>query len=261
MKHDDTILPVPRAQDPVSEIRALARRHARANGPVMVLMNRLGGTLEERLEVLPEGLRGRVETVTSQVLTRALSVAYHGNRAPDLGPGAVPALAALTGAVGGVGGLATALAELPVTVMLIFHAILRRAEAEGFDTSRPEVQGVALRVLSAGGPLSDDDGVSTAFLSARMAMTGPVLQAVLAKVTPKFSLVLSQKLALQAAPVLGAVSGAAINATFLTHYRELAHIRFALLRLATAYGAERVGAVFEAELAALGRGEKKGWKG
>jgi hypothetical protein len=52
-------------------------------------------------------------------------------------------------------------------------------------------------------------------------------------------------------PVLGAVTGAGLNAAFLTHYRELAHIRFALLRLTVLHGAEPVRMAFEKELRAL----------
>jgi hypothetical protein len=42
-----------------------------------------------------------------------------------------------------------------------------------------------------------------------------------------------------------------LNAAFLTHYRELAHIRFALLRLTLLHGAEPVRAQFEREMKAL----------
>ncbi len=38
-------------------------------------------------------------------------------------------------------------------------------------------------------------------------------------------------------PVLGAVSGAALNVAFLRYYREAAAVRFALLRLAERHGA------------------------
>jgi hypothetical protein len=58
--------------------------------------------------------------------------------------------------------------------------------------------------------------------------------------------VLGQKLAAQAVPVIGAVSGAALNAAFLSYYREIARIRFALLRLAAVHGAEPVMAAFRA---------------
>jgi hypothetical protein len=244
-------LPVPLAPDPSVEIRALAARHLRGIGPVMGLLQKFGGKLEDQLAHLPQSVRDRIDRVTETALRQSLALARHGSRAPDLGPRAAPALVAATGAAGGAGGLGTAMLELPVTVTLILHAILRAAEAEGFDTSLPEVQAEALRVLTSGGPLAEDDGINSSFFGARLTLTGPALHKLLAKVAPKFAAVLSQKLAAQAVPVLGAVSGAALNAAFLTHYRELAHIRFALLRLATLHGAERVRGEFEAELTRL----------
>jgi len=242
-------LPAPLLPDPEIEIRALALRHLRSAGPVMGLLQKLGGKLEDQLAHLPLSVRERIDLVTESALRQSLALARHGSRAPDLGPRAAPALAAATGAVGGAGGLATAVMELPVTVTLILHAILRAAEAEGFDTSLPEVQAEALRVLTSGGPLAEDDGINSSFFGARLTITGPALHKLLGKVAPKFAAALSQKLAAQAVPVLGALSGAALNTAFLTHYRQLAHIRFALLRLSTLHGAERVRAVFEAELA------------
>lgn len=247
----NTPLPAPFDPDPTLEIAVLARRLVRANGPVMALVNKLGGKLEGQMDHLPVQLRMRVEAITGAALERALSVAVQGNRAPDLGPKAAPALAALTGAIGGAGGLATALAELPVTVTVILHAILRAAEAEGFDTSLPEVRAECLRVLGSGGPLDDDDGVNTSFIGARLTLSGPAVHKLLATVVPGFATALTQKLAAQAIPVLGAVTGAALNATFLSYYRELAHIRFALLRLSIKHGAVPVRQAFEAETRAL----------
>lgn len=245
--------PVPSqtSPDPGLEIALLAARQRRANGPLMRIFNKFGGQIEGQMAHLPDGVRRQIERVTTEALTRAVTVAGHGRHAPDFGPRGAPAFAAFTGAMGGAGGLVTALAELPVTITVILHAILRAAEAEGFDTNLPEVRAEALRVLLAGGPMEDDDGINTSFIGARMALSGPALQKLLAKIAPKFAAVLSQKLAAQAVPVLGAVTGAALNAAFLTHYRELAHIRFGLLRLTVLHGAEPVRRAFEKELTAL----------
>jgi hypothetical protein len=258
MDHDTApSLPAPRAPDPAEEIAALAKRQIRANGPMMRLVNKFGGKIEGQMAHLPQGVRDQIESITSHALRRAVTVAGHGRRAPDLGPRAAPALVALTGAVGGAGGIATALAELPFTVTVILHAILRAAEAEGFDTMLPEVRAEALRVLTAGGPLKDDDGINTSFIGARMTLTGPALHQLLARIVPGFAAVLSQKLAAQSVPVLGAVSGAALNAAFLTHYRELAHIRFGLLRLTALHGAAPVRAGFEQALKAQAQLQKR----
>jgi hypothetical protein len=244
-------VPATLSPDPAAQIAALAARQARVNGPLMRIVNKIGGKLEEQMTLLPAGARKQIERITGQALRRAVDLADQGRHAPDLGPRAAPALAALTGAVGGAGGLPTALAELPITITVILHAILRAAEAEGFDTNLPEVRAEALRVLTAGGPLDDDDGINTSFIGARVTLSGPALHQLLARIVPGFAAVLTQKLAAQAVPVLGAVTGAALNATFLTHYRELAHIRFGLLRLSVLHGAEPVRAAFERDVKAL----------
>jgi hypothetical protein len=231
-------------EDPGPAIAALARRYRRAGGPVIALLNRLGGRIEGQLAQLPPAARRRIDRLVRAVLERSLALAVEGRRAPDLGPAAAPAVAALTGAVGGAGGLATAVAELPVTVTLILSAVCRAAEAAGFDPAEPAVRAEVLRVLADGGPLSRDDGVNTAFLGARLALTGGTVQKLLATVVPAFSAVLAQKLAAQTVPVLGALSGAAVNAAYLGYFRELAAVRFGLLALAARHGAERVHAEF-----------------
>ena len=230
--------------DLASQITTLARRYRLANGPVVTLLNRFGNRIEEALHVLPEAARDRIESVTNQALERAFSLAVLGRHAPAMGARASQAVAMLTGAAGGIGGLATALAEIPVTITVFLHVIARAAEAEGFDPNAPEIRAECLRVLSAGSPLATDDGVNTAFLSARLTLTGPAVSGLLATVAPGLAAILTRKLAAQAVPVLGAVTGAALNAAYLSYYRELAEIRFALLRLGALHGAERVVADF-----------------
>ena len=44
-----------------AQVADLARRYKRANGPVIRLVNRLGGTLENQLSSLPESVRGLIE--------------------------------------------------------------------------------------------------------------------------------------------------------------------------------------------------------
>ena len=229
---------------PTREIAALALRFRRANGPVMGLMNRLGGAVEGRMAALPLEVRVRIEAATRLALERGYHLAAGGRHAPDLGPRGPMALAALTGAAGGAGGMLTSIAELPVTIAVMLHAIRRVAEAEGFDPDLPGVRLEALRVFAAGSPLAMDDGVNTGFLGARLAVTGPALQRVLAGVAPKLAATLGQKLMAQAVPVVGALAGAALNAAFLGYYREVAHVRFGLMRLAEQHGTETVLAEF-----------------
>jgi hypothetical protein len=70
------------------------------------------------------------------------------------------------------------------------------------------------------------------FLTAKVTITGPALNGLIARVAPRFAAVLGQKLAAQAAPVLGAVAGAAVNYTFTSYYQDIARVHFGLKRLA-----------------------------
>jgi hypothetical protein len=129
-------------------------------------------------------------------------------------------------------------------VTLILHAIRQAARAEGFDPDAPEIRAECIRVFGAGSPLAEDDGINTSFVSARLTLTGPAVQKVIASVAPKLAAALGQKLAAQAIPVIGAVTGAALNAAFLNYYTEVARVRFSLLRLSQIHGAEQVLAEF-----------------
>lgn len=235
-------LPAP-LTDPAPEIAALALRFNRANGPVMALMNRIGGSVEHRMTMLPAPVQRQIELAIRRALEQGHRIAGAGRAAP-LGPRSAPALAALTGAAGGAGGIATSLAELPVTITLILHAIRRAAEAEGFDPDDPAIRVECLRVFSAGGPLSQDDGVNSSFIGARIALSGSAMQKVIASVAPKLAAAFGQKLMAQAVPILGAVAGATLNAAYLGYYREIAEIRFALLRLSQTHGAPQVLSAF-----------------
>jgi hypothetical protein len=238
--------------DLAPQIAALARRYRRANGPVVALLNRFGNQIEDALKLLPPAIRARIEAATTEALNRSFSLAILGRHAPRLGARASQTLAMLTGAAGGVGGLPTALAEIPVTVTVFLHVIARAAEAEGFDPNAPEIRAECLRVLSAGSPVAADDGVNTAFLSARLTLTGPAVSGLVATIAPGLAAVLTRKLAAQMVPILGALTGAALNAAYLGYYKELAEIRFALLRLGALHGAERVVADFSRATAPAG---------
>ncbi|MFP5480905.1 MAG: EcsC family protein [Alphaproteobacteria bacterium] len=232
----DQTLPVP-VSDLGPRIADLARRYKRANGPVMRLVNRMGNTLESQLAVVPEKYRGHLERASAQALEAAYGLA---GRAPDLGPRAPLVAVLASGAAGGAGGLATSVAELPVTVTVILNAIRAEARAAGYDPDAPGVREECLRVFGAGSPLASDDGINTSFLTARLTITGQAVQNIIASVAPRLAAALGQKLAAQAVPVIGALSGAALNAAFLSYYREIARIRFELLRLAETHGAEPV---------------------
>ena len=237
----DQTLPVATTTDLETEVARLAHRYKRANGPVIRLVNRLGGTLENQLAALPDGLRSQIERLTAQALEASYGIAA---RAPDLGPRAPMMAAVAAGAAGGAGGIATSLAELPVTVTLFLNTIRSVAREAGLDPDQDWVRAECLQVFAAGSPLAQDDGVNTSFIASRLALSGSAVQNLITSIAPKLATVLGQKLAAQAVPVLGAVSGAALNAAFLSYYREIARVRFELVKLGQIHGADAVEAEF-----------------
>ena len=241
----DHSLPVPIADTLSTDIAALARRYHRANGPVIRLVNRFGGQIEAQLSVLPTTLRDQIEVRTTQALQASYGLA---GWLPDVGQRGPLVAAVVSGAAGGAGGLATSLAELPVTVTVFLNAIRAVARDAGFDPTADDIRLECLQVFAAGSPLADDDGVNTSFLAVRLALTGSSVQKVIAAVAPRLAIVLGQKLTAQAVPVLGALSGAALNAAFLGYYREMARVRFGLIRLAQTHGADRVQEAFRQAL-------------
>lgn len=236
-----TQLPALVSPDLDREIAALARDAKRANGLVMRLVNRIGGGVERQLDLLPASVKAELERLTVQALLAAHGLAGIGGEAGGRG---TMAAAMASGAAGGAGGVVTSLAELPVTITVILRAIRAEAVRAGFDPNEPGIRAACLEVFAAGSPLASDDGINTSLISARLTLTGPALQKLVATVAPRLAAALGQKLAAQAVPVLGAISGAALNAAFLRYYREVARIRFQLMRLSVQHGAEAVTARF-----------------
>ena len=79
----------------------------------------------------------------------------------------------------------------------------------------------------------------------------PYLARFLARVAGRFGIAVSQKLMAQAAAVLGAFGGAAVNLAFAEHFQDLACGHFTVRRLERIYGAGPVRAEYERLRAAL----------
>jgi len=228
----EILLPV---TDPklVTELDALARRHRGASGPVMQVLGFLGGSAEGLVNRLPAGVRTGLEGATERALDTAMAAASRSRGVVADRPDWVnTALATAMGAAGGFGGLPGALAELPFTVTMLLRAIQGIAAEHGFDPASDEVRLECLRVFASAGPLARDDGTDMGFFTAKVTITGTGLSGLIARVAPRLSVVLGEKLAAQTAPVLGAVAGAAVNFAFTSYYQEIARVHFGLKRLA-----------------------------
>lgn len=155
-----------------------------------------------------------------------------------------------TGVWGGFGGIASTVAELPISTMLMLRSIGCIAEEEGHNASSAKIRLGCIAVLSMGSDPKTVKGDELGYWVAKNAVgalvtqaaewggkgTVPVLARFLVEVGKKFGLVISAKVAAQAAPVAGALAGATINHFFLEHYQAVAHAHFGLDRLCLQYG-------------------------
>jgi len=235
-------------------VAALAERQRRAQSLLMRVVTFAGGQVEDGMKMLPKGFRDQLEAAARGALTQSYDMAGR-TRGTGLlarqvnSDRAHRVIATISGALGGLGGLPTALAELPIATTVIFRAVQGVAAAYDEDPADPATRLECLRVFGAGGQGEEDDGVDTTFIGARIGLTGPALHKLIAKVAPKFAAVLSQKLAAQAVPVIGAAAGAGTNYAFVDYYIEMAHVHFGLRRLTAVHGERHVLDLFHKVLA------------
>lgn len=245
-----TILPpiVPSTPSKDAQLAALAKRYRDAQGVGMQVVGLLGTQAEGLLDKLPNAARQSLDGATVKALELSFTAAAASRASlPDTGNWLTRAVTMTTGAAGGFGGLPSALAELPVTTTVILRAIQGIAVEHGFDPAHEDTRADCLRVFAAAGPISEDDNIDLSFLTLRTTVTGATMQVLLAAVAPRLAVTLGKKLALQTVPVLGAVTGAAINYAFTSYYQDIAHVQFGLRKLAEETGHDRAALISEFE--------------
>jgi len=184
---------------------------------------------------------------------------------------------AAAGAVSGFIGLPGVLIELPLTTGLMFRSIASIAQSFGQDIRNPEVRLECLSIFSQGGPNPDDDAMESTYLTTRLAMTAliqdasrflagasakevseavargtaPTLVRFITRVAAQFNVVVSEKVIAQGLPVIGAGTGAFINAAFSDHFNSVARYHFGMRKLEREYGTEVVQELYRAEVRRL----------
>jgi hypothetical protein len=173
-------------------------------------------------------------------------------------------LAAASGAAGGAFGLATLPVELPLSTIIMLRSIAAIARREGEDLSDPEAALACVQVFALGGRAVSDDASEIGYFAARAMLArsvteaarfvaerglvkegAPVLVRFIALVSSRYGLVVTQKAAAQAVPVVGALGGAAVNYAFVQHFQDIAQGHFTVRRLERLYGEGLVRAEYE----------------
>jgi hypothetical protein len=254
MQEDD--IQALRAAVATLEHPSFAARLAELAGKPIELFNR----------ALPETASKAIAVATTKALNTALRVAL---RTMQNEPKAASsylhkALAATSGAVGGSFGLAALPIELLVSTVIMLRSIGDIARAEGEDLRDPETALSCLQVFALGGLKGDADAANSGYFAVRgllaksvaeaarfivdrgvVAEGGPVLVRLIAQIASRFGVVVTQKLAVQAVPLIGALGGAAVNYAFIDYFQEIARAHFTVRKLERRYGKEAVRMAYE----------------
>jgi hypothetical protein len=267
--HPDTTQPeLSRAAMSNDDLAALRRAVALLEHPGFAarLTNMVGKPIELIGRALPEAASKAISAATSKGLELALQVALRTmQQRPHAGSQLLhKALAAASGAAGGAFGLAALPAELPVSTIIMLRSIADIARSEGEDLSDPEAALACVQVFALGGRAGSNDATESGYFAVRgmLAKTlteaaryvaergvlgegAPVLVRFLTQVASRFGVVVTQKVAAQALPIVGALGGAAVNYAFMEHFQDMARGHFTVRRLERSYGKDRVRAEYD----------------
>ena len=225
------------------------------------LTNMVGKPVELMGHALPAAASRAITTATSKGLEIALKVALRTmHHSPSAGSQLLhKALATASGAAGGAFGFSTLPIELPVSTIIILRSIADIARSEGEDLSDPETALSCVQVFALGGRAGSTDASESGYFAVRgmLAKTvteaarfiaergviekgAPILVRFITQVAARFGAVVTQKVAAQTLPIMGALGGAVVNYAFIEHFQEMARGHFTVRRLERTYGKDIV---------------------
>ncbi|WP_305805211.1 EcsC family protein [Stenotrophomonas sp. YIM B06876] len=281
MKGTDALPPspgssiLPTAQDWAELRRAVALLES----PTLTakMANLIGSPLEFAVNRLPQPVSRRIHGAVEAALFKSAQAALW---SMDNTPGKQASTrwhtlaAATSGAIGGAFGFAALFVELPVSTMIMMRSVADVARSEGFDLGEMATRHACLEVFALGGNSARDDASETGYyitrgftaevmrhLSAELAgraagggsvmigmspkEAGKWLAKIVEKVAARFGVVVTEKFAAQAVPVIGAATGATLNAMFIDYYQDMARGHFIERRLERRYGYETVRVAYD----------------
>lgn len=228
-------------------------------GFAVKIVNLLGMPIEKIISILPERANGIINDAARKSMLKALdfltATFKRRKKKPKIFEHKIAAIT--SGAIGGFFGIAALAAELPASTLIILRSILEIAQSEGEDISDIEAQLACMEVFAFGGSTKSDEASEFGYYAVRgylaktiseaakyIAQKGiaeesaPLLIKFIAQISSRFGIVVTEKAAAQALPIIGAATGAAINAIFISHFQNMAKGHFTIRKLERIYGEE-----------------------
>ncbi len=220
-----------------------------------------GVPIHRVLGFLPKALNRQLSGAVRHAVMKGLEVAVDTlDETPPGKPstGFSSFLAGVTGGVSGLFGFGALAFELPLTTTLMLRAIAEIAQHQGEDLSALEARLACLEVFAYGAKRNEDN-LDVGYYAARALISkythdiaalalergaidasAPVVASLVNEIVSRFGLVVSDKVAAGALPIIGAVGGATVNIVFMDHFQRVAHAHFTLRRLERAYGSAHI---------------------
>lgn len=234
--------------------------------------NIIGIPIEKGLEALPDSLSDKIGDITKNALLKALDAAIFtmkdsktsgsSNLWHKIG-------VASSGAIGGFFGLPALAIELPISTTIMMRSIVDIARSEGESLTNPDTKLACLEVFAFGGKSKSDDASESGYFAVRAALarsiakaseyvatktiteeSAPQLLKLIIKISTRFSIQVTEKMAAQALPAIGAAGGAIVNTVFIDHFQNMARGHFIVRRLEKIYGKEIIQSTYEEMLKA-----------
>jgi EcsC protein family len=212
-----------------------------------------GRPIARAMRLMPKAASDHFNKVVEAAILKALNIAIRSIEPQSKRPPA-RVLAGVSGGIGGFLGIAALPIELPVTATLMLRAIADIARHHGEDLSTLEARLACVEVFALGTPQADRQmGLSyyaSRTLISRLAanatsilldrgtanVSAPVVSSLVGEIATRFGVVVTERSAASALPVLGAVGGATVNMIFMNHFQRVASGHFAIRKLERLHG-------------------------
>ena len=242
------------------------------------LINLLGYPIEGIVQALPR----RIGQAIGNTATKAVGTAFYAalstmNKKRHGRPfrWTHRVMVFVSGVVGGFFGLPGLIVELPISTGLMLRSIADIARSEGEELSSIDTHLACITVFALGGRSRKDNAADTTYYVVRAAVTrtlseaaefitqrgimeegAPIAIRVMANLASRFGVIVTDKIAAEMVPILGALGGASINLLFINHFQATARGHFIVRRLERKYGGEFVKKEYEKMLGELRDGVK-----
>jgi len=223
----------------------------------------IGIPIEKAMSALPGHWSSIVSKITRTALEKALNAALYSLDEKQSKPKNKihKLLASTSGAIGGTFGITALAIELPIsaTIMLRSIADVARSYDENLDSLDCKMACLTVFALSGGDNSKKTEAADTSYYAIRSFLTkalgdttthvavhglskesAPILVKFVNAVSVRFSVPVSEKLAAQSIPVVGAIGGASVNLVFIEHYQKMAKAHFSIRFLERKYGTKEV---------------------